>query len=318
MSRFFGTPSDVKVGQRFVDRRELQLAGVHRPGQAGISGTKAEGADSIVVSGGYVDDEDHGSYLIYTGHGGNQRRPKKQIADQNPDAPGNAGLITSMVQGLPVRVVRGAHAGSEFAPASGYVYSGLYSVTSWWMETGRDGFQIVRFRLDAIAGQTVVEPKQAIDHDLEFATAIVSRRIRDSAVAREVKELYDHSCQICGVGLRGFGGRKYAEGAHVRPLGRPHLGADRFDNLLCLCPNHHTQLDIGGIWISDDMVAIHAASRDPVATLVWKKRHRVARDNVAYHRSLWQSAPEMATRAFAASLRSRQGQEGPPAPHQAR
>lgn len=305
MSRFFGTPDGVTVGQRFRDRRALQHAWVHRPGQAGISGTKVEGADSIVVSGGYVDDEDHGSYLIYTGHGGNQRRPNKQIADQDPEAPGNAGLITSMVQGLPVRVVRGAHSGSKFAPSEGYVYSGLYSVTSWWMETGRDGFQIVRFRLDAIEAQVLVEPAPELDHELAFASAVVTRRIRDSAVAREVKELYDFSCQICGVGLRGFEGRRYAEGAHVRPLGRPHLGADHLENLLCLCPNHHIQLDIGGIWISDDMVAIQAASRDPIATLIWKKRHRVARENVAYHRSLWPSGVEMATRKHLADARLR-------------
>lgn len=295
MARFFGTPDGVRFGQFYVDRRELQDARVHRPGQAGISGTKAEGTDSIVVSGGYVDDEDHGSYLIYTGHGGNQRRPSRQIADQDPDAPGNAGLITSMVQGLPVRVVRGRHPGSPFAPPVGYVYSGLYSVTSWWMETGRDGYRIIRFRLDAIDDQTVIEPAPAIDHDPAFASAVVTRRIRDTSVARQVKELYGFSCQICKAGLRGFEGRHYAGGAHVRPLGRPHLGADSIENLLCLCPNHHTQLDIGGIWISDDMIAIDTSSRDPIATLVWKKSHRVAQENVACHRSLWPSRPPSCT-----------------------
>lgn len=185
------------------------------------------------------------------------------------------------------------------------------------METGRDGLQIVRFRLDSIDAQTLVEPAREIDRDPAFAAAILTRRIRDSAVAREVKELYDFSCQICGVGLRGFEGRRYTEGAHVRPLGRPHLGADNSENLLCLCPNHRTQLDIGGIWISDDMVAIHAASRDPIATLTWKKRHRVARENVTYHRSLWSSGAEMAVRRVVDDARSRQRQGYQPAPNQA-
>jgi putative restriction endonuclease len=36
---------------------------------SGISGTRAEGADSIVVSGGYEDDEDFDDELIYTGAG---------------------------------------------------------------------------------------------------------------------------------------------------------------------------------------------------------------------------------------------------------
>ena len=55
------------------------------PPMAGISGTATEGADSIVVSGGYEDDEDHGDEIIYTGAGGNDPRTKKQIADQTLD-----------------------------------------------------------------------------------------------------------------------------------------------------------------------------------------------------------------------------------------
>ena len=35
----------------------------------------------------------------------------------------------------------------------------------------------------------------------------------------------------------------YAEAHHVRPLGGDHKGDDRKDNLICVCPNHHAQLD---------------------------------------------------------------------------
>lgn len=290
MRRFFGTPDGVHPGQFFIDRRELHDAFVHRPLQAGISGTAAEGADSIVVSGGYVDDEDHGSYLIYTGHGGNDPSSRRQIADQSPEAPGNAGLITSMIRGLPVRVIRGRHNGSPFAPPRGYVYSGLYSVTSWWTRIGRDGFRVVMFRLDAIEDQVRVEPAPAIEPDPEFSTALVSRRIRDTAMSRAIKELYEYSCQVCGTQVEAFEGRLYAEGAHVRPLGRPHLGKDSRSNLLCLCPNHHTQLDVGGMLISDDMVAINAASAAPIAQLRWRKDHRIDVENAVYHRSLWLAA----------------------------
>ncbi|MFF2275752.1 YDG/SRA domain-containing protein [Agromyces sp. NPDC058126] len=289
MARFFGTPDGVTPGQFFIDRRELHDAFVHRPLQAGISGTGKDGADSIVMSGGYVDDQDYGSYVIYTGHGGNDPNTRRQIADQTPDAPGNAGLITSMISGLPVRVVRGPHRSSRFAPSRGYVYSGLYSVTSWWSKTGRDGFQIVQFRLDAIEQQTAVEPAPLVEFDPAYRTAVVSRRIRDTAMSREIKELYDHSCQICGVQVGGFEGRVYAEGAHVRPLGRPHLGHDRAENLLCLCPNHHSQLDLGGLLISDDLVAIDANSGVVVNELSWRRNHRVELSNVAYHRSLWRA-----------------------------
>ena len=133
MSRFFGTPEGIRVGQQFIDRRELHDLHVHRPLQAGISGTKAEGADSIVVSGGYIDDEDHGSWIVYTGHGGNDSNTGRQIRHQTIDAPGNAGLVTSRAEGLPVRVVRGRHVGSSYAPLSGYVYAGLFEVADYWI-----------------------------------------------------------------------------------------------------------------------------------------------------------------------------------------
>jgi SAD/SRA domain len=57
------------------------FAAVHRALQAGIVGTGERGAESIVVSGGYEDDEDHGSMVIYTGRGGQHEDTKKQITD---------------------------------------------------------------------------------------------------------------------------------------------------------------------------------------------------------------------------------------------
>lgn len=285
--KFFGTPDGVNVGRLFVDRRELHVANVHRPLQGGISGSGAAGADSIVVSGGYIDDEDHGDYLIYTGHGGKAPNGPRQIKDQSPASPGNAGLITSMVQGFPVRVVRGKHRNSPFAPPSGYLYSGLYSVTRWWMQKGIDGFQIVRFRLDRIEGQPALEPRSAVEFDPAFSETTISRRIRDSAVVREIKQLYEFACQVCGEAIQAFGDRKYAEGAHVRPLGRPHLGADIASNLLCLCPNHHTQLDYGGMVIMDDFTIIETRNMSTVGDLRWYRAHRVGLENVRYHRELW-------------------------------
>jgi len=289
MPRFFGTPTDVHVGQQFIDRRDLHEAAVHRPLQAGISGTKAEGADSIVVSGGYGDDEDHGDYILYTGHGGKDLNSPRQVANQSIDAPGNAGLITSMIQGFPVRVVRGAHRRSPYAPPAGYRYAGLFLVADFIERSGKDGFTIVQFRLDRIPEQ---EPYVAIaspEADPAFATTVVSRRIRDSLVAREVKATYGYSCQACGTSIEGFGGRFYAEGAHVRPLGRPHLGADIATNILCLCPNHHTQLDNGGLFIRNDMT-LEGTDGTLVGTLTFKKKHLLLAENAQYHREFWTQA----------------------------
>ncbi|TFB46981.1 YDG/SRA domain-containing protein [Cryobacterium tagatosivorans] len=294
MGKFFGTPDGVRVGQLFVDRRELSDAFVHRPRQAGIHGTKADGADSIVLSGGY-DDQDSGDYIIYTGHGGRAPNSSRHIKDQSPDAPGNAGLITSLAQALPVRVIRGKHKESPFAPPAGYLYSGLYLVTQWWMDEGRDGFQIVQFRLERIDEQTPLEPQSLNIPDPEFADTIVSRRIRDSQLAREVKHLYDFQCQICDITVPTGSGSPYAEGAHVRALGRPHLGRDDLSNILCLCPNHHTQFDFGGMVISDQMVAMETRTMTPVAALTFRKRHFIDVANARYHRLQWARASEVST-----------------------
>ncbi|TFD88575.1 HNH endonuclease [Cryobacterium lactosi] len=298
MAKFFGTPAGVKVGQFFIDRRALHEALVHRPPQAGISGTKLEGSDSIVISGGYVDDEDNGDYIIYTGHGGKDPNSSRQIADQSREATGNAGLITSHAVALPVRVVRGKHKSSAFAPPAGFVYSGLYLVTQWWMEQGRDGFQIIRFRLERIDEQVPIEPRSLNLPDPEFATTFVSRRIRDSQLAREVKKLYDYSCQVCDQAIPTSNNSFYAEGAHVRPLGRPHLGDDALTNILCLCPNHHSQFDLGGLVLTDDMEAIETRTMTPIASLSFRKHHVVEASNAGYHRALW-----LGTRGLSSDMR---------------
>ncbi|WP_295121635.1 YDG/SRA domain-containing protein [uncultured Leifsonia sp.] len=285
MTRFFGTPDGVLEGHWFASREALRAAGVH----AGISGTKADGADSIVVSGGYVDDEDFGDYIIYTGHGGRDQRTGRQIKDQSPDAPGNAGLITSWLEGLPVRVTRGSNKDSSFAPDSGYLYAGLFTVTGHWPQAGADGFVIQRFRLDALDGNYDHEAGGVLEADPSFSTTTISRRIRDSAAVRRVKRLYDDSCQICGTRIIGSQGRSYSEGAHVRPLGRPHLGPDTESNLLCLCPNHHTQLDIGGIVIMDDMRVITVDGVE-AGKLTFRGSHRLDPPNLSYQRTLWVTA----------------------------
>jgi putative restriction endonuclease len=63
----FGHIPGYPVGSWFENRAELADAGVHRHRQAGISGSASKGADSIVLSGGYEDDQDFGDLIIYTG-----------------------------------------------------------------------------------------------------------------------------------------------------------------------------------------------------------------------------------------------------------
>src|SRR5665648_278714 len=89
---------------RCTPARELSRAGGHRPTQAGIAGSQKAGADSIVVSGGYEDDQDLGDLIIYTGHGGQDRDTGRQAGDQQLTH-ANLALARSCDEGLPVRVI---------------------------------------------------------------------------------------------------------------------------------------------------------------------------------------------------------------------
>jgi putative restriction endonuclease len=285
MPRVFGDIPGFPPGHEFPDRKALAAAGVHRPLQSGISGASGEGADSIVISGGYEDDEDFGDAIVYTGEGGRDPSSGRQIADQE-FIRGNAALTKSCVEGLPVRVVRRSRAASAISFQSGYRYDGLYRVEHYWKERGRSGFVVCRFRL---VEQASIQQSDEIKLDSGPVARVntnVQRLARSNAVARKVKDMYEHRCQVCGITLqtRQF---PYAESAHIRPLGRPHDGPDIEANLLCLCPNDHVKLDFGAIFILDDLTIVDALTDAQIGTLIEKPDHKLNREYLAYHRNLF-------------------------------
>jgi hypothetical protein len=71
------------------------------------------------------------------------------------------------------------------------------------------------------------------------------RILRDTAKSRRVKALHGFKCQVCGKTIELSDGSRYAEGHHIQPLGGEHKGPDVDGNILCLCPNHHAELDLG-------------------------------------------------------------------------
>ena len=80
MSSNYGEVSGFPIGSIFLDRRALYDAKVHRGTQAGIQGNKKEGAESIVLSGGYEDDQDYGNEIVYTGHADVRGPTRGQVA----------------------------------------------------------------------------------------------------------------------------------------------------------------------------------------------------------------------------------------------
>jgi putative restriction endonuclease len=284
--RVFGHISGYPEGASFDSRAALSEAGVHRPTMAGSSGSQSEGADSIVLSGGYEDDEDLGAGVVYTGHGGRDAESRRQVAHQRLTK-GNLALAHSSIEGLPVRVVRGANLGSPYAPGSGYRYDGLYLVDDFWQEVGRSGFRVWRYRL--IKLPSIPMRIGTVSDDIGTHPAArrrevtVLRLVRDTAQARRIKELYDYRYQMCGTRLEGLAG-PYAEAAHIRPLGAPHHGPDTPDNILCLCPNHHVLLDHGGVGIGEDLSLVGEEGRLEV-----DPRHSINENHLRYRREHYQA-----------------------------
>ncbi|QQU02120.1 YDG/SRA domain-containing protein [Myroides odoratus] len=281
----FGEIPGIKIGDWFKDRKEIMDSSIHRNLQAGIDGNKNEGVAAIVLSGGYEDDMDLGNEIIYTGAGGNKEG--KQIEDQSLENTYNRGLYKSMIEGLPVRVVRGHQHKSEFSPKKGYTYAGLFTVVDFWIEKGKSGFKVCRFRLESIDNPSVDNLNQERFSTIEGENLVSERKqttilriVRDSAVSGQVKDLYNHECQVCGTILE-IESIRYAEGAHIKPLGRPHNGEDKLDNILCLCPNDHILFDRGAFTISDtfDLIGDKVDGKLKVSS-----KHPISTKNLKYHR----------------------------------
>ena len=288
MSRpVFGELPGVPVGSTFQDRTDLTRRGVHRHLQAGIAGTATEGADSIVISGGYEDDEDLGDVIIYTGYGGRDKDTGQQVQDQHLNR-WNLALARGCLEGLPVRVIRGTGSGTPFSPSSGYRYDGLFRVEAFWRERGRSGHLVIRCRLLKIDQDTPTRYRAIAEEGAAppRVPAMVQRIVRNSETAQRVKLLHDYTCQVCGGRIDTPAGY-YGEAAHIRPLGEPHNGPDEIENLMCLCPNDHVRFDLGAFIVAEDFTVLATGSGAVLDQLRVNAAHRPSREHLAYHRGLW-------------------------------
>lgn len=156
--RIIGSIPGVYVGDVFYFRMELCVIGLHGQLQAGIdyvpisqSVNREPVATSIIVSGGYEDDEDAGDVIIYTGHGGQGRNSVRQVVHQKLEG-GNLGLERSRYYGIEVRVIRGIK--SDKGPAGKiYVYDGLYKITDCWFDIGKSGFGVYKYKMVRLPNQ---------------------------------------------------------------------------------------------------------------------------------------------------------------------
>lgn len=124
-------------------RRNLILHGAHLQHQRGIAGDESQGAYSIVVSGQYEDvDVDEGNVIYYSGEGAQGKKSSKSI-----DRKSNRAMNASIRTRNPVRVLRAAKKGSQYAPPCGYRYDGLYECVGKETRLNAAGAFYERFKL---------------------------------------------------------------------------------------------------------------------------------------------------------------------------
>ena len=308
VDRPIGAIDGVPVGSTFASRKQLAAAGIHTPPVAGFWGGR-DGSVSIVLNGGYEDDADLGNEILYIGAGGNDPNTGRQTDHQAFDK-GNLGLVVARDRNAPGRVTRGSGVHSPFAPNAGYRYDGLSLVEDASMTTGKSGFRVCQYRLVAIPGESTEFATLARGDGGDLLPSAplpvaptgskkpgvyrgrVGRTIRDTDVANYVKEIHRFKCQVCNTTIETATG-PYAEAAHVRPLGKPHLGPDVVENIICLCPNHHTAFDKGGFTIEDDGRLVGLSGR-----LRFMPGHTIDPIHLSYHRSMYARTNSLSLRQF--------------------
>ncbi|XVE68483.1 hypothetical protein DITRI_Ditri09bG0071800 [Diplodiscus trichospermus] len=153
-----GAAPGVEIGDIFFFRMELCLVGLHSQSMAGIDYMVMKGdlegervALSIVSSGGYDDDAEDPDVLVYTGQGGNASKDK-EASDQRL-VRGNLALERSLHRADEVRVIRGLK-DAVHQTSKVYVYDGLYKIQESWMEKGKSGCNMFKYKLVRVPGQT--------------------------------------------------------------------------------------------------------------------------------------------------------------------
>lgn len=143
-----------------------------------------------------------------------------------------------------------------------------------WKDKGQDEFRSVNVQL------TVGEPVASDRVELPARIrSTINRIIRDTVISLRVKEIHQYECHICSKTIRLLDGGRYAEAHHIQPLGRDHKGPDVAENILCVCPNHHAELDFGVRHLE-------------ITTLRIKDGQEVSDNYVSYHnKNLYRGGP---------------------------
>ena len=109
--------------------------------------------------------------------------------------------------------------------------------------------------------------------------------IRDKLESKKGISLSGNACVVCGWDEKNVKGESLVIGAHARPL-RGTTDYDKRDNIFALCPNHHTEYDVGNLTIDPtNLLCIHINSKNPyhLKKIIGKVDH-IQKGYFDYHR----------------------------------
>ncbi|WP_443945757.1 HNH endonuclease [Pedobacter sp. AW1-32] len=116
-----------------------------------------------------------------------------------------------------------------------------------------------------------------VAEDNEEHTIRVIREIeiilRKRNLVEKIKKLYNSTCQLCDTQVVIGDKKYYSEIHHIIPLGKPHNGIDALENMVCVCPNCHIELDFKAIPLNENMFKVI--------------RHTISSKSIKYHNSLY-------------------------------
>ncbi len=157
-----------------------------------------------------------------------------------------------------------------FLPILRETGANLSHVMEFALLVSREGWRnnsVYRTLDDCYSGTEAIVPT----NELVDRTRIEINRVnRDSRLSRRVKRLCGNRCQICGATIQIGEDSFYSEVHHVQPVGQPHNGPDKEENMLCVCPNDHVKLDYGILPLD-------------IASLRFQDVHPIAQVYVDYH-----------------------------------
>jgi predicted HNH restriction endonuclease len=141
--------------------------------------------------------------------------------------------------------------------------------------------------------------EQKIDTKKENKVTLY-RLVRDSQLAKKLKALYNHKCQLCGQQLRSSSGGFTSEVHHIKPYNRIHRGDDTIQNLLVVCPNCHTQFDELYFAIHPETLKVHCLFEDDPyhgIDLIFMEGHELGKQYLTYSWNLFIEKKKQLTKA---------------------